>query len=317
MFFEAAGGGTAACLMSHQDTQASERRAVRSEDPSLSPRANDLLTREVQAAVGSDEVVVPKDLPHRETEAHATRSRFATTLSSNLPLVIVTFVAALVIGAIIALVTDQYWAVVLACAVHAVGTLVVTAGAIALTTQTEHMDPTVAARLEEEGVGNPDALLTELVEEYAGAQEARGVPEVISSGHNERSVAADDDAARSAVEQRSAMTPTSAPTPVAGANSSVAALPWWVVLALTVLTVAVAAVQGSEMWALPAIVVPLALGWIALQKWMSRRPGSSADSQRPVGDSGRAQRRLVPIAVFVVAGVVWFMLVVGRLANLL
>ena len=303
--------------MSHPDTQDTERRAVHSEDPSLSPRANELLTRELRAAVGSDEVEVPKDLPHRESEARATRSPFATTLAANRTLVLVTFAAALVIGAIIALVTEQYWAVVLACAVHALGTLIVTAAVISLTTQTEHMDPTVAARLEEEGVGNPDAVLTDLVEEYSGAQEARGVPEVVSSGHNERTVAPEDDPAQSAVEQRSAMTPTSAPTRVAGANSAVAALPWWVVLALTVLTVAVAAIQGGEMWALPAIVGPLALGWVALQRWMARGPGSSADSQRPAADDGGARRRLAPIGAFVVAGVIWFMLVIGWLGNLL
>lgn len=303
--------------MSQQETQDTERRAVRSEDPSLSPRANELLTRELQATVGAEEVVVPKDLPHRETEPHATKSRFMATLSSNSTLVIVTFVGAFVLGGVIALVTEQYWAVVLACAVHALGTLLVTAGAIALTTQTEHVDPTVAARLEEEGVGNPDAALSELVEEFAGAREERGVPEVISSGHNERSVEAEDDAARSAVEQRTAMTPTSGRSEVAGADSSVAALPWWVVLALTVLSVVVAAAVGGDMWALPAIVIPLGIGWVALQKWMARGPASSADSQRPVGDTDAAQRRLVPIAVFVVVGVVWFMLVVGWLAGLL
>lgn len=304
--------------MSRPDAQQhTERRTVRSEDESLSPRANELLTRELQSAVGSDEAEVPKDLPRRAADAHGGRSKFAAVLSSNRPLVIVTFVAALVVGGIVALVTGLYWAVVVACALHAAGTLLVTAGAIALTTQTEHVDPTVAAQLEEEGVGNPDALLSDLVEDFAGAQEARGVPEVVSSGHNERTVASGDDAARSAVEQRSAMTPTSAPSGVAGANSSVAALPWWVVLALTVLSVAIAAIVGGDMWALPAIVVPLALGWIALQRWMSRGPRSAAESQRPTGDTRGAQRRLVPIAVFVVVGVVWFMLVGGWLADLI
>jgi hypothetical protein len=104
-------------------------------------------------------------------------------------------------------VTGQYWAVVVACALHAVGTLVVAAGAIALTTRTEHVSPAVAARLEEEGVGDPDALLSDLVEEFAGAQEAQGVPEVISSGHNARTTTAEEDPARAAVEQRTAMTP--------------------------------------------------------------------------------------------------------------
>lgn len=304
--------------MSQRDSQQqTERREVRAEDESLSPRANELLTQELRSAVGSDEAVVPKDLPHRETQAHGGRSPFTAALSSNLPLILVTFFVALVVGGIIAMVTDQYWAVVVAAAVHAIGTLLVAAGAIALTTQTEHMDPNVAARLEEEGVGNPDAVLSDLVEEFSGAQQARGVPEVVSSGHNERTVTPEDDPARASVEQQSAMTPTSGRSDVAGSKSAIAALPWWVVLALTVLTVAVAVIVGDEMWALPAIVIPLALGWIALQKWMERGPDSSAESQRPPGDTGGARRRLAPITVFVVAGVIWFMVVGGWLADLL
>ena len=297
--------------------QETERRAVRSDDESLSPRANELLTRELQAAVGSDEAVVPKNRPHRESKAHGGRSPFTAALKSNLPLIIVTFFVALVVGGIIAMVTDQYWAVVVAAAVHAIGTLAVAVGAIALTTQTEHMDPTVAARLEEEGIGDPDAVLSDLVEEFSGAQEARGVPEVVSSGHNERTVAPEEDPGRASVEQRSAMTPTSGRTEVAGADSSIAALPWWVVLGVTVLTVVVALVVGGDMWALPAIVIPISLGWIAVQKWMERGPRSSADSQRPTGDTNGARRRLVPVGVFVVAGVAWFMVVAGWLADLL
>lgn len=304
--------------MSERDTQQeTERRAVRSDDDSLSPRANELLTRELRAAVGSDEVVVPKHRPHRETQAHGGRSPFTAALVSNRPLIMVTFFVALVVGAIIAMVTDQYWAVVVAAAVHAFGTLLVAAGTIALTTQTEHMDPAVAARLEEEGVGNPDAVLSDLVEDFSRAQEARGVPEVVSSGHNERTVAPEDDPAQATVEQRSAMTPTSGRSEVAGANSPLAALPWWVVLALTVLTVAVALVVGGDMWALPAIAIPLVLGWIAVQKWMARGSDSSAESQRPAGDGEGARRRLAPLGVFVVAGVVWFMIVVGLLGGLI
>jgi hypothetical protein len=50
---------------------------------------------------------------------------------------------------------------------------------------------------------------------------------------------------------------------------------------------------------------------------MARGPGSSADSQRPGGDTAGARRRLLPIGGFVVAGVIWFMVVIGRLGNLL
>jgi hypothetical protein len=293
--------------------QQTERRAVRSDDPSLSPRANELLTHELQEALGTDHVVVPQGEPERRRDQHATSSPLAATLAGNRPILIVTFLAALVIGGIVALVTGAYWAVVLAAALHAVGTLIVAAGAIHLTTETEHVAPTVAARLEEEGVADPDALLSELVEDFAGAREARGVAEVVSSGHNERTTASEDDRPRSAVEQRTALTPSSGPSSPGGARSAVAALEWWIVGALAVLSIVVAAIIGGQMWALPAIVVPLCAGWFALQYWMAR---GHATAERPPGDAASGARRLVPIGVLVVAGVIWFMVVVGWIADL-
>jgi energy-converting hydrogenase Eha subunit C len=292
-----------------------ERRAVRSEDPSLSPRANELLTRELQEALGTDEVVVPKDEPRRSRDEHATHSPLAATLASNRPILIVTFLAALVLGGIVALVTGAYWAVVLAAALHAIGTLIVAAGAIHLTTETEHVAPTVAARLEEEGVADPDRVLSELVEDFAGAREARGVAEVVSSGHNERTTAPDDDRARAAIEQRTALTPSSGATPAEGSRSAVAALEWWIVCALAVLSLVVGAIVGGEMWALPAVVVPLCAGWVALQHWMAR--GHATSQRSPASGAQSGVRRLAPVGAFVVAGVIWFMVVVGWIANLL
>jgi hypothetical protein len=301
--------------VTERSSEPTERRAVRSEDPSLSPRANELLTRELQQAIGSDEVVVPKDAPHRDREAHANRSRFGATLASNRPIIMVTFLVMLVLGGVVALVTEQYWALVVAAALHAIGTLIVAAGAIGLTTQIEHVDPSVAARLEEEGVADPDRVLSELMEEFAGVAEAGGVPEVLSNGHNERTVTADDDPARAAMEQRTAITPSSAPTPAGGSGSVIEALQWWIVLGLAVLSIVVAAIIGGEMWALPAIVIPLSAGWVALQAWMSR--GRAAASERAPGDDARAQRRLLPVGAFVVGGVIWFMVVVGWIGDLL
>ena len=300
--------------MTDQTSQQSERRAVASEDPSLSPRANELLTHELREAIGTDEVVVPKDVPDRSHERHATHSPFVATLTANRPILIVTFLVAVVLGGVVALATEQYWAVVVAAALHAIGTLAVTAGAIALTTNIEHVDPAVAARLEEEGVADPDRVLSELVEDFAGVRDARGVPEVVTTGHNERTASPEQDQARSSVEQRTAMTPTSGGSPAAGSNSAVEALEWWIIGGLSVLSIAVAAIIGSEMWALPAIFLPLGAGWIALQFWMARRRDSS---DRPAGDESAARRQLMPVALFVVAGVIWFMLVVGRIGGLL
>ncbi len=300
--------------MPERISEDTERRPVRSEDPSLSPRANELLTRELQEAIGADEVVVPKDVPDRRGEPHATHSPLAATLTSNRPIVIVTFFMALALGGVVTLVTEQYWAVVLAAALHAVGTLAVTAAAIGLTTKTEHVDPTVAARLEEEGVADPDRVLSELVDDFAGVRDARGTPEVITGGHNERSVTPEQDAARSSAEQRTAMTPSSGRTRVAGSGSAVEALEWWIVGGLCLLSVAVAVIVGGEMWVLPTIILPLGGGWIALQYWMARGRDTS---QRPSGDSATARRRLLPIGAFVVAGVIWFMLVGGWIGDLL
>src|SRR4051794_7707732 len=132
--------------MPEQHSSRTERRPVRSDDPSLSTEANKLLTQELREAIGSDEVVVPAGQPDRARDAHATKSTGAATLASNRPLIIVTFLGALVVGGIIALVTGQYWAVLVAAALHAIGTLAVAGGALHLSTQAQHGKPTLAAR---------------------------------------------------------------------------------------------------------------------------------------------------------------------------
>lgn len=300
--------------MTDRTSTQNERRRVRSDDPSLSPKANELLTQELQEAVGAEEVVVAEDVPDRAHERHATHSPVVAMLAANSSILIVTFLAALVVGGVVALATGEYWAVVLAAALHAVGTLAVAVGAIALTTKTEHVDPTVAARLEEEGIADPDSVVSDLVEDFAGARDARGAPEVISTGHNARTAKPEHDQARSSTEQRSAMTPTSGDVPAGGSDSVIEALEWWVVGAMSVLSIGIAVIIGGEMWALPAILLPLGAGWIGLQYWMARGHGSS---DRPTADDSAAARRLVPIGTFVVVGVIWFMLVVGWIGDLL
>jgi hypothetical protein len=286
-----------------------ERRAVRSEDPSLSPEANRLLTEELRAVVGRDDVEVAADAPRRTEERHGTHSRFVATLLSHRQILLVTLLAAIVVGGIVSLSTGAYWAVLVAVGLHAFGTMVVVAGAVQLTTEVEHVAPETAARLEAEGVADPDRVLTELVEDFAGAERAGGVPEVLASGHNERTVHASDYPARAALEQRTAMTPQSEPGEAAGERSAMEALPWWVVVGMMVVSVA-AAPFASRGWALPLVVLPIGVGWIAMQRWMAQ--ADRATSERSPGDTRTARRRLVPIGGFVVAAVVWFM-VVARL----
>jgi hypothetical protein len=292
--------------------EATERRAVRSEDPSLSPEANRLLTEELREAVGRDEVEVPAGTPRRTSERRGRRSTVVATVASHRQLFVVMLLAALVVGAIVAFATGAWWAVVAALGLHALGTMLTATAAVQLTTQVEHVAPGTAARLEEEGVADPDRVLTDLVEDFAGAERARGAAEVVSSGNNERTVHAGEDPARATVEQRTAMTPQSEPGPAAGERSAIEALPWWIVVGATLASAAVAPFADRG-WALPLIVVPIGLGWIALQWFMARSP--RAESRRPAGDARGARRRIAPVIAFVVAGVVWFAIVAGLLMS--
>jgi hypothetical protein len=75
------------------------------------------------------------------------------------------FATAVVIGVIASLVVGSWWLLVLALAIHAVGTAVVFILASGLLSETEHASPELAEDLRAEGVTSPDRLLTDLVEE--------------------------------------------------------------------------------------------------------------------------------------------------------
>jgi hypothetical protein len=60
-----------------------------------------------------------------------------------------------------------WWVVIGICAFHALGTAVVTLGAIQLATQDERLSRDVAARLEAEGVMDPDRKLNALLAQFS------------------------------------------------------------------------------------------------------------------------------------------------------
>jgi hypothetical protein len=182
--------------------EGAERREVRSRDPSLSPEANRILTEELRAAVGRDEVEVPRERRHAGRERHGGRSSFSVELSQNRLVIAMTVFAALVVGAILSLATGSWWFLLLALGVHALGTLAMVAIVLSMTTQTEHVSPGAAARLQDEGVEDPDALLSDLVEEFAPG-ERRG---------DERATSPHDEPAQSTAEQRSSVTPSQDPS---------------------------------------------------------------------------------------------------------
>lgn len=271
--------------MAANDRQDTERRFVRSADPNLSDEANAALTEELQDALGTDRVSMPQDAPDPATAARSGKSTATATVASLRPLFIVTLLAALTVGAIVALATGSWWAVLLAVGVHALGTMVVASGAIQLTTQIEHASPETTARLEEEGVADPDRVLSDLVEQYSGQAESSPAGGVVSAG---------DSGSRKPAAQRRAMTPG---VPASGDGSAIAALPWFVVTGGTLVALIGAALEGGKVWAAPAIVVPLGAIWIAMDRYLTSR----REQQRSPGPG-----RLVIVGAGVVLGVVLF-----------
>jgi membrane protein implicated in regulation of membrane protease activity len=66
-------------------------------------------------------------------------------------LVLMTFATALVLGGIIALATGEWWALLVAVALHVAGTTVVVSGLFKRLDQGDKPDPVTEARIEDEG----------------------------------------------------------------------------------------------------------------------------------------------------------------------
>jgi energy-converting hydrogenase Eha subunit C len=144
----------------------SVEREVKSEDPSLSTEANRVLSEEAREAVGSDRARVPAGTSRAHEETGGASSTLGATLASNRPLLIISFFTLLTVGVIVSLATDSWWALAAALVVHFVGTVIVVGATAQMSTETEHVSPAAAARLEEEGVPDPDQRLSELVAEF-------------------------------------------------------------------------------------------------------------------------------------------------------
>lgn len=88
----------------------------------------------------------------------------AGVLSESRELIAITFFVALVVGAVIALIVGAWWVILIALALHALGTAVVVGMTFSLATRGESPDPRTAAALEARGVTDPDAALEHAVE---------------------------------------------------------------------------------------------------------------------------------------------------------
>ncbi|HEU4701137.1 MAG TPA: hypothetical protein VFS37_01550 [Conexibacter sp.] len=254
-------------------------------DPRHDPDTDRLLEQELGEAIGDDAAKRAMERADEVRAAHAapgtpaardepdarrvTRSPHDTAaqrgaltswITRQGPLLAVSFAAFVAIGVILSLATGMWWALVVALAVHAVGTLLVATTALRLTTETEHVSPELAARLEAEGVQDPDRAFTEL----AAGGAAPG--DVLRDGRNDGGARPDGDAAAAARQQRTAWTPTSDATEPAGHGNAVGAMPFAVVVGCLLVTLIVAIAGGGILWAVAAIAWAAGAGWLLLRR---------------------------------------------------
>lgn len=176
-----------------------QQREVRSADPSLSPETNQRLTEELREAVGSDRVAVPADRPDERGEAHGTHSTAVAAAGHNRAAILTAALVLLVVGAIVAITTGSWWIMAAAVVLDVIAVGALLATTTRMTTAVEHPSANLAARMEDEGVADPDGLMTELVDEFS---EESGETE-------EREVTSHEDSSEATSEQRSAVTPSS------------------------------------------------------------------------------------------------------------
>ncbi len=122
-----------------------------------------LLARELREVVGPEPGGAPSGQTGSAGRTHATRGPSVSTLVATRQILLITLLLAIAVGGVLTLVTDSWWASVGALAVHAAATLVAAGSAIRLTTQTEHVAPEVAARLEDEDAASPTTRLVALL----------------------------------------------------------------------------------------------------------------------------------------------------------
>jgi hypothetical protein len=141
------------------------RRFTRVDDPSLSPEANRLVDSELREATGVDIEALPSGAEAAPGPVAASHGGFVAALIDARLLLGVTFVVVLIAGLVATLATGAWLILVGLLALHAVGTIAVALGVVRLAGETEHVSPELAARLEAEGVGDPDRMFTDLVAE--------------------------------------------------------------------------------------------------------------------------------------------------------
>lgn len=259
-------------------------------DPRLTDEANRLIADELRDATGEDVELVepPQDVARHAGDAPADGSG-AGAAAARAPFaqsrftVVVALCAAVVWG--IAIATSSGSWVVLPIAVLAfVGLgLLVARVTLRTSTQVERPAPETMARLEREGVADPERALNEQLRamdpepgaEGRADEDQSAVSELLRPGDRARTGGAAERPAAAAQQQQAAWTPSSETSPpVQGSSSVVGKMPYALVFGLMLVTLlAPLLASDADMWVLPLTVWPLCALFFAMS-WDYKRKGT-------------------------------------------
>lgn len=136
--------------------------------------ARDMLRGELREVVGDERAERAERAGALDEAIEGDRPRtIAGVLNESRQLIAITFFVALIVGAVIALITGAWWFILVALALHAIGTFFVVGTAFSLATRGESPDPRTAAALEARGVTDPDAALEQVVEAATDGERGR------------------------------------------------------------------------------------------------------------------------------------------------
>lgn len=148
-----------------RSSKPSTRRVV-ADDDSLSPHANQMLTRELQEVIGSDTVQIPASRADHARRRRAKHLPFVAELVDLRIGLVVTGLVLLIVVAVVAVGAGGWLVLVGAVVVLLASTAVVLFVVSRMAGEGEHVAPETAAALVAEGVGDPDRALTDLVADF-------------------------------------------------------------------------------------------------------------------------------------------------------
>jgi len=169
------------------------------------------LTEEVREAAGDDAAERARERLEGEQQASPKPRTVRAVIESNRLLLVITFSLALMLGSAAALALGSWLALIPPLGFHAVLTIVVAAVSLRFASSVEKPDPAAAARLQEEGVADPEGELNDLIEDIAGEEQGSRAKRAAAKDEGEET-SPPEGGAEAIANQQQATTPSSQPT---------------------------------------------------------------------------------------------------------